>query len=269
MSRCYERRDREYGGGTFDAAADVCYLLCMDDERREAAIANLDRFRPCRRCVIQTNKGYLRCDKGLARDTSLCDIVDAYAAAFRHADLNGHGNVLVLEDDFFFDPEEREIVEECAGYVASFVNSREFDTYNLGKAMSICVPATTDLRHFRSLYVGTSHAVIYSAAFRAKYAERYASNPGKMCDMGLDLWWNTEGFANYAYRRAVCYQLFPMTENRRHWGTPPINLGIRILGLERSHVPGYAVLDAVGVLFVPVTVVMLVTILLVWFHGSG
>lgn len=250
-SQCYSFEAITLATGMFDSCADAAYVLCMRN-RYEEAKRKLREWKPSSRCFLLLNEGYARCGKNLQIENSLCDICDAYAAIFADAKSRALGNVLVLEDDFFFDPEDRERLPLMIGDVAAFLTKRpDFDCYNVGRAVYLGYPATFDLKHHRAVYMGTSHAVVYSRSFRDKYIDAYESDPLQICKAGFDFWWNKMCFKNYVYVTSFCYQLFLPTENRRQWGEFLQMAGIRALNLERQHQPGYVVLDALGLLSAP------------------
>ena len=57
----------------------------------------------------------------------------------------------------------------------------------------------------------------------------------------------------YTYYEPLCYQLFPETENQKHWGSDGnifftyfAKMCVRLLGLDKTPEPGYTILYIIG-----------------------
>lgn len=226
-------------GGVFDDVAGRCVLLAMPG-RLERAEAQLRADRPHSAVTVQLNPG--RAGKGLVEDTTRADICHALAAAFRHSLARGGGRLLVLEDDFFLGGEAGvAAARAAAGRVAAFLRGREFDTYNLGRSLFVGWPCS--MGSWRALAHTSAHAVVYSERFMARYLAQHDEDPRPIVRVGNDFWWNRADMVHYVYRTPLAYQTFPATGNRAMWDSAPTAAAIRLLGLDRSHEPGYRVLN--------------------------
>jgi len=229
--------------GVFDRLADHCILLAMPG-RLARASRRLREDRPHSRVTVQLNPGPGG-KAGLVERTTRADICHAFAAAFEHALARGWSRLLVLEDDFFLgDAGDLEGARAASGEIAEFLEGREFDTYNLGRAVFSGWPAGKGT--WRALAHATAHGVVYSERYMRAYAAQHASDPRPIVRVGNDVWWNRAGMVHYVYERPLVFQLFPRTANREMWDGPLRGLGISLLRLDRRHQPGYSVLSALS-----------------------
>lgn len=225
--------------GTFDSCADGCVVLVMPG-RLASCVRRLIADRPHKRIVLQINPG-ARSKPDLADKSPRSDICHAFCAAFSFARRMAWSRVLVLEDDFFIDPD----AEAHAASVAEFVNAVPFHVYNLGRVAFLGWPVSRD--HWRAVWHGSAHAVIYSAEYASAFVGAYRSDPAPVVSAGNDMWWNRPGTLSYVFRRPLAYQVFGVTENSREWKSGFfVDAAVRALGLHESHYPGFLVLDALS-----------------------
>lgn len=225
--------------GVFDDCADGCIVLAMSN-RLPYCIKQIIADRPHYRIVVQLNPGpELKAD--LHVKSSRADICHAFNAAFLYATEMGWSRVLVLEDDFFLDPE----AERHSSKVADFVKNNRFHAYNLGRVAFAGWPVGLS-GHWRAVWHGTSHAVVYSKAYMEMYIDQHRSDPAAIAKFGNDRWWNRADAMNYVYGRPLAYQVFGSTKNSESWKTGWTDASVRLLGLHRSHYPGYAILNALS-----------------------
>lgn len=233
--------------GVFDGCADGCLVLAMAD-RLPSCVKQIIADRPHFRTIIQLNHGP---DKkpDIPVKSSRADICHAFNKAFLYAQEMGWSRVLVLEDDFFLAPG----TASHAGTVADFVNSNRFHVYNLGRVAFVGWPVGID-GHWRAVWHGTSHAAIYSKEYMRMYIEQHSKDPAPIIAVGNDRWWNRFDAKNYVYGRPLAYQVFGSTKNSESWKIGFTDVAVRLLGLHESHIPGYAVLNALSKL-IPIVVI--------------
>ena len=136
-------------------------------------------------------------------------MVDAYLEIFQHSMNNKYGNILILEDDFFFNKEilKKGICNDINNFLLKNKN-KEF-LYYLG-----CIPLLQTKYHgsHNKMVVGfATHAVIYSKAIINKIF--YKIDRKTIIDWDA----NSRNFTRYIYKTPLCYQLFPETENSKSW----------------------------------------------------
>ena len=96
------------------------------------------------------------------------------------------------------------------------------------------------------------HSVIYSKKFIEETLKRDQSS---IDDWDIDSNWKVDRFTYY---KPLCYQTFPLTENRKSWFGSEILLYIidiifRALNLNREIEPGYTIFNIISKLlfFIP------------------
>ena len=244
---CYRFEERLYNDGVFckrKSSIDATYIIHLEDNGRLPKInEELINIHPTDKLWILHNKGYRNCHKEDYIDNPAADLVDCYYQVFRHANAHGYENILVLEDDFFFDEtfqEDPDIIDS----IAEFIITKKGDDfmYLLGCLPILQIPIG---QHRRSLSLGT-HACIYSRACRNRVL---LYDPRKIGDW--DVWHNLYS-KKYIFYRPICYQLFPQTENQKGWLSNYLPVVIQTmlflyiitpffksLALDQSITPGY------------------------------
>jgi hypothetical protein len=209
MGDCYRFEERLYNDGIFKGESiDATYIIHLEGNGRLLKVnSELENLHPTNRLWILHNKGFRVCHKD-GIDSPALDLIACYHEIFRHANVQKYSNILILEDDFFFDGiliKDAEITESITGFL---LEKRDEDfAYSLG-----CLPILqTPLgEHRRSISLGT-HAVIYSRKCR----DRVLLVPPQIIG-DWDIWQNFNT-KKYMFHRPVCYQLFPKTENQKGW----------------------------------------------------
>ena len=213
---CYRFEERLYNDGVFskckysqDKPVDITYIIHLEGNGRLPKInEELIRIHPTNKLWILHNKGYRNFHKDDHIDSPAADLVDCYYEVFRHASIHGYENILVLEDDFFFDEsflEESENIDSIADFLLTRKKS-DF-MYLLGCLPLLQIPIG---EHQRTLSLGT-HACIYSRKCRDRVL---LTDSKKMGDW--DVWHNLHS-KKYMFHRPICYQFFPQTENQKEW----------------------------------------------------
>lgn len=246
------------GPGLLDQLADECIVLTMAN-RRDDVLASVRERPPHRRLFVQDNIGYkekAKIDAEAAPRDSKEDIANALAQAFHRSLGRGVERLLVLEDDFFFDPDESdEDLRLHAGRVAEFMEGRDYDIYNLGRLVFSGWPVGAS-GSWRAWRHGTAHAVVYHKRYMKLYLREYNADPSEIHRMSVDNWWHRWGVRAFVYHRALLYQTFPVTTNQSTWSNPVTMFGIRMLRLDSSHRPGYPVLNALCKTSLPLLLVL-------------
>ena len=255
---------------------DAVYIIYLkgNETRLQNIYKQLESFYICKTVYILHNHG-MKCDKEIPTNIPPLDIVDCYYTCFEDASEKNYENILIFEDDF--------ILAECMKTVTStnfhmntimqFMNERQENpvSYRIGSLPLLLLPVSVDFHHYSGIMLGT-HAVVYNKSFRTHLLKHIPQTTIKDWDMHCNL--QPESFT---YHTPLCYQLFPQTENSKHWGTGYqldilAPLGLMLLswvGLDKKCEPGFTIFylfsKTILVLFL-IGIFMLVYVLQIIFH---
>ena len=170
---CYTFEKREYQDSIlFDGVTSLnaTYIIYTEgNEERWANIENqLAEYHPTKTVYILHNKGWRKCVKPGHIDVTHKDLVDCYFEVFRHAAREGFSrNILVLEDDFIFDP----LIKDPAviGHIEDFIGDLGDAMYMLGCVPFFQIP-TVQGPH-RRCFSGGTQSCIYTKALRDRILE--------------------------------------------------------------------------------------------------
>jgi len=204
---CYRFELIEFDDGLFKEV-DATYILHLEGNGRlDHIYKQLDTYHPSNKVYIVYNKGYNKCPKKLHMQSVAYDIIDANMEVFKHAKQYNH--ILVLEDDFLFS----EKVSNHTRHVDTFLKRDTSFVYQLGSNPLIALPI--DMYHYRVFGV-LAHANIYSSLSRKQLINDYNNNKIKG-DLGCIDSYISKVLPIYMYYKPLCYQTFPMTDNRKTW----------------------------------------------------
>jgi GR25 family glycosyltransferase involved in LPS biosynthesis len=153
-------------------------------------------------------------------------------------DAKKYNTILVLEDDFMFNP------QIDTGNIDTFVSTHTKFIYRLGCIPYVQVPYNGYT--YVAISAGT-HAVLLSHSVR-QYILHHPP------EMDWDMYLNT-CMPNFIYYRPLCYQLFPTTENQKNWGNgnkmftyvAKMQIGLfQLLRLDKQVDPGYTIMYIVS-----------------------
>jgi len=196
-----------------DSIVDATYVIHLTGNGREETMRQqLAKYPPSKRTYVLHNKGYMTGEKGPHVQSTSEDIVHANVHIFEHALQEGYGNILVLEDDFFFGEAIRspEVVQDIVAFLHKL--GKQPYLYSLGCLPFFALPAELDkafCRHYFGPFLAT-HACLYSPAYRDDVLQR--RNNLRRVD------WEIVNPTCFFYHEPLCFQLFPATENRKKWG---------------------------------------------------
>ena len=199
--RCYDYEEYTFNNGIIDV--DATYIIHLKGNGRyESIIDQLNKYPISKKVYIVLNKGFKKCKKDPSITKPPLDLVDAYLEIFDHA--KNINNILILEDDFMFDDKILDPFHQ--NNINEFIHSKKDFVYYIGAIPLILLPY--DFYNHRTMYSSGTHSVIYSKKFREK-----TKNTIDDWDVHLNLQSN-----RYMYYTPLCYQLFPETDNSKHWG---------------------------------------------------
>lgn len=263
-SHCYTFKKIKYNKGLLDNAVDATYIIHLEGNGRYDDIMNqLESYHPTKEIYIIFNKGYKKCKKDKHITLPAYDLIDAFLQAFKHAKNQNYNNILILEDDFMFNEKIKK--ESIRNDICSFLNNNKDKDYQyfLGCVPSLRFPYTIDLKHFINICSLGMHAVIYTKKNRETLLN---VNQKDISD------WDCYSFIHsrrYMYCEPLCYQLFPDTENSKHWGTTTYFLYIsaqlvkktfNIFKLDTQAEPGYSFFYTFSTLFAFILLILILVI---------
>jgi hypothetical protein len=260
-NKCYLFNKKIYENPIFKNVIDATYIIHLEGNGRLDHIYNqLDKYQPSKIVYILFNQGYKKCKKAGYINLPARDLIDAFLTIFKHAKEKNYDNILILEDDFIFAND----IKDHSKNVSLFLDSKKNTIfhYYLGSVPYFLIPY--DKYHYINHGLG-AHSVIYSKKAR-EYTLRFNQKNIKDWDL-----FNHTHFKNkYLYYKPLCYQLFPDTENSKHWGSE-YNLNflanilrkvLKKLQLDKKPEPGYSILYIFGKIFFIVLLLLLIYIII-------
>ena len=241
---------KHFKKGLFDKYIDMIYILTMEGSTRMENIYNMmNKYKLHSTITIQFNIGFKKCKKKLYQQTTIYDINDAYYHCFLDATNKKYKNIIILEDDCIFDTiiMNQDIVNE----IGFFINNHTFDVYHLSPLVHLSIPYT--LKHHRCFYMLTAHSCIYNSRYFQYYINRYDN----IMINRNDMIWNNINIIKYKYYRPLSYQLFPVTENQKHWINIFFKYSIMIFKLDKYYFPGYMMFNILLYVIIIITLIIL------------
>jgi hypothetical protein len=234
-SQCYRLEQHDFSDGFLDL--DATYIIHLEGNgREEHVIKQLEEYHPTNLVYILYNKGYKKCKKSLHLNESKVDLIDAFLYIFKDAKHKNYKNILILEDDFIFNSKIKD--KQIQRNVMEFIKKKENEPmiYMLGCLPLLQKPCD---KYTNNLSVGIgTHACIYTQSVIEKSLQE---NVQDITDWD---YYTHSKYARYMYHEALCYQLFPETENQKNWHsfyglTYFLIYIIKILKLDEQPEPGY------------------------------
>ena len=208
---CYEYEEYTFNEPLLDI--DATYIIhLIGNGRYDSIIDQLYKFPISKKVYIVLNKGYKTCKKSISITKPTLDIIDVNLEIFNHA--KEKQNILILEDDFMFDNKLLEKKHQLN--INDFIKKKTKSDfiYYIGIVPFVLLPY--NYYNYQLIYGLGAHSVIYSKKFREKTIKNIKKNENlKIKDW--DIYLNTN-FTRYVYYTPLCYQLYSVTENSKHWG---------------------------------------------------
>lgn len=208
---CYNFKELHFQKGLLDESVDCTYIIHLEDNGRiEHIYSEINKYPITKKVVIVFNKGFKKCNKKLVEQISYQDLTDAFLQCLKNAKQNNYKNILILEDDFIFDPKIKESFH--TNKINNFIKSKQNEAfiYYIG-VIPILIYPTTDLYTYNAVRTLTMHSVIYSEKVIQNYDKLDLKY--KHWDVIVD-----KNLTNkYLYYSPLCYQTFPETENKKSW----------------------------------------------------
>lgn len=247
---CYSFIQKEYSDPLFTENLDATYVIYLENNGRLPMVeSQLQEYKPTKYAYILVNKGYKNCNK-FDIDSPALDLVDCYKTIFIHSKEKGYNNILILEDDFIFSPEIKK--DKHKNNVNNFLKTYDSVTnyvYTIG-SLPVIFFRHYDFKNYLGSSLGT-HAVIYNKNFRERLFSHIDENGflDKHTVFDWDAYCGNGKYNNkIMYNYPLCYQKFPMTENRKIWGDVSrnnsifhkmVNRYINYYNLDKEYIEGY------------------------------
>jgi len=264
---CYNFELIELDEGYLDDSVDATYIIHLEGnkERLQNIHLQLHKYHVTKLNYIVVNKGYKKCDKDLPQQVPAVDLIDAFLTVFKDAKEKKYNNILVLEDDFFYDKciKDPKIHNE----INTFLNKNKDKEvmYYLGCIPYLQIPLST---HNRLLLSTGTHACIYTKPLYEKILkDDIYSHFSSLMNPDWDYYCNRY-IVRYTYYTPLCYQLFPNTQNSKHWEKNFFNFGVVIkymldgLLLNTQVYPGYNYCYLISKLQLFIVILLLCVILI-------
>lgn len=211
---CYKMDYQEYDKGILDSYVDATYIITMTNSIRIKNIElQLKRYIPTKKVYILYNDGYKKCNKVLLKYEPSYDLTDAYFYIIRHSLTENFNNILILEDDFIFsDTFNNMIIHNKIKQIFDDNISNKI-YFNMGPLPLLFYPNINIFNNmYNGIFITGSHANIYNKNIRYDIMNYYNNIYYKHWDVFLSL-----TYKSYFYKKSLCYQTFPQTENQKYW----------------------------------------------------
>ncbi len=253
---CYKFEKIIRSNGLF-TSVDATYIIHLEKNGRGKNIVNqLNKVTPTNTIYIVHNKGYKNCSKQEFINKPPIDLVDAFINIFMHSNEMNYDNILILEDDFIFDKNNRINAIDINNINRFLTENKDSDiSYCLGVVPFILLP-TFDKNHWIGFLTGGMHSVVYT--------KKYRNNILGINQENIKDWDKKDFFKlnKYVYYRPLCFQTFPLTENRANWFGSTVlnnvtNIFMKITRLDRQIHPGYEVMYVFSKVIIPIIFIIM------------
>jgi hypothetical protein len=269
MNDCYKLQEHLYEDAIFKNI-DATFIIHLEGNGRMDNIeSQLKKFHPSEKVYIFINKGFKKCKKAEYIDKAPLDLIDAFYTIFKEAKNRNYENILILEDDFFFN----EDVKLYANDVDDFLKTHNNYIYYLG-VIPYLQSYFGEKHHKLFLSTGT-HCCIYSKQIIEKTLD---IDQQSIIDWDSFLNFNINTIFNrYKYSVPLCYQLFPETENQKHWSGNDFSIKqiygniiiyfFKLMQLDKNIYPGYNITEnASRFMFWFILITILLLFYFIYFH---
>jgi hypothetical protein len=268
---CYNFDLVQIDEGYLDDSVDATYIIHLEGnkERLQNIHTQLHKYPLTKLNYILLNKGYKKCNKELPHKLPAVDLIDSFLTIFKDAKEKNYNNILILEDDFFYDEciKDKKIQDEINVFLNDNKNKKII--YHLGCIPFLQIPSLTP--HNRILISIGMHSCIYTRPLRETILNHdIYSYFSSIMSPDWDIYCNF-CTTRYMYYKPLCYQLFPNTQNSKQWAKNFFNFGAIIkyllngLYLNKQIYPGYNYCYLVSnlqlILFVILLSIMIISLL--------
>jgi len=235
-NKCYTYKKYIHTDGLLSNSVDATYILHLDGNGRLPDIERqISEYHITNIVYLVINKGFKKCKKILRKEIPAQDLLHANIAIFEHAKINSYSNILVLEDDFIFDSKITN--KTHINNINTFIKSKNNTDFllQLGTFPIAIFPYNSYINYTISF---GCHANIYSETYRNKIINIIKQHESIIWDW--DVLNNSYGclLGKFAYYTPLCYQLCPMTDNRKDWDNYILSIYISTFKIDTDYEPG-------------------------------
>jgi hypothetical protein len=186
--------------------------MIMNNSKYEARIRDqLAKYPLGQRILLQKNAGFKRCQKSIARQDTIADLVDSNYTFLMNAIQNNYRRILVLEEDFIISHKlgDKDVIRD----IQSFLTVHEPEALLLG---SVLWRTGAIVENFKEIEIklGT-HAIIYNHVGIQKLYDLLNLKMNTSIDVDI----LTNNYLKmYSYKLPLIIQVFGGTENQHNWG---------------------------------------------------
>lgn len=208
----------EFIKGLYDESIDATYILYLEGnlDRYNQIIKQIEKNHPTKNIYFIMNKGYKKCKKNVNVTNPTHDCTYSHLEAYIHAENNNFNNVLILEDDFIFDEDisNRTNIIQINNFLNE-IKDQQF-IYFFGGCPVIVHQIPDNLYHYHCTNIYAFHGYIPSKKFRQKILS--LNKQEFVNDLNFEANLNKNA-KKYMFYKPLIYQLFPVTDNQKIWGT--------------------------------------------------
>ncbi len=208
---CYTYEILKSGRSMFPMI-DCVYVMIMNNSKYETRVRDqLVKYPLGQRILLQKNIGFKKCQKSIARQDTIADLVDSNYTFLTNAIQNNYRRILVLEEDFIISPKlgDNDIIRD----IQSFLTVHEPEALLLGSVLwrtGVMVEKFKEVK----IKLGT-HAIIYNHVGIQKLYNLIIRKMNSVID--IDILTNNY-LKMYSYKLPLIIQVYGGTENQQNWG---------------------------------------------------
>ena len=177
---CYTFKKIIFSDGIFNDSIDATYIIHLEGNGRLKSIEDqLTNYHPTNSVYILFNKGYKKCTKTLVKQNSEQDLNDAFLQIFKDANTKEYSNILILEDDFIFSPEIKNITN--INNINTFLINNKDTSFNYQLGTVPLISFLYNSYTYRTISMGM-HASVYSKLYRNNVLKMDFQNPNNIYD---------------------------------------------------------------------------------------
>ena len=237
--KCYYFKEIKFHNYLFNYI-DICYIIHLENNGRlNFVLKQLYTFKPCKKNIIVFNKGFKKCKKLLLKQQSNYDLVDANIKIMKHAQQNNYNNIMILEDDFFFDKDIKNHNKNIDEFIYKKQNEKMI--YSFGIIPHLVIPY--NYNHYLMINGIASHCIILNKLLINDFLKLNFNYYHEINKYAIDeIYQKSYKYNRYIYYKPLIYQLFTETDNSKNWNKIfYINIlyFYRLLNLHKKAQPGY------------------------------
>ena len=230
----YEHEEIVYDDDVLFPWIPVCIVLTtVASKRRQQYLSELNKFKPCKRIIIQHNPTFKKVYKENVTRID-ADILHSLQHAVEY--VKHYPYVLVLEDDCRFVDQIQD--ERVRKDVFHHLENGSCDIYSLG---SMILTSSFNYPHIHVLSGGAAHALIYTKKAMLHMLQMQILNSGDLYDCRL-----VKELRVDTYKYPLAIQNHSLTENMKEWSSFTSRCIFIVTGAHRDGTLVYNIMHELG-----------------------